>query len=182
MGLDIFINTDNDDALRTPEYFGNEDHFRNSHRVSRSFCDLMCRQNVISGEPELDQVGRIAGVDIEPLYEMERYISQDDAELMIEFSGQTVGEVSRNEMTNISKVITTVSTLIEKLSVIENLPDLLNDNGYDTLGHKEYFGNFNAANNGSYINNNFGQDLRNMNRFLEYAKGKGVGSVYFTYG
>ena len=111
MGLDIFINTDNDDALRTPEYFGNEDHFRNSHRVSRSFCDLMCRQNVISGEPELDQVGRIAGVDIEPLYEMERYISQDDAELMIEFSGQTVGEVSRNEMTNISKVITTVSTL-----------------------------------------------------------------------
>ncbi len=182
MGLDIFIHTDSDDTLRAHEYFDDKDYFRNSHWVSRSFCIFMCRQNVIDGEPELDQVGKITGVDIEPLYEMERYISQDDAELIAELSGQTVDKVSQNEMTNVSKVITTVSMLIEKLSVIDNLPDLLNDNGYDTLGYKEYFGNFNAANNGSYVNNNFGQDLRNMNRFLEYAKSKGAGSVYFSYG
>jgi hypothetical protein len=33
----------------------------------------MCRRDAIEEEPELNQIGRITGVDIAPLYAMERY-------------------------------------------------------------------------------------------------------------
>jgi len=33
-----------------------------------------------------------------------------------------------------------------------------------------------------YLNNNFGQDLRNFKRFVEFAKKRGATTVYFRYG
>jgi len=83
---------------------------------------------------------------------------------------------------NIYKVIDTINLLLNKLSVIDNLPDLLNHGTRDTLNSKVYFANFSIDAGKGYIGNNFGQDLRNFKRFLEYAESQGAKTVYFVYG
>ncbi len=83
---------------------------------------------------------------------------------------------------NIDLVLFTVNSLIEKLRNIDNLHSLLSDNGTDTLNNQYYFSAFNVDPGNRYIGNNFGQDLRNFRRFLEYAKSKGSMGVHFLYG
>ena len=193
MGLDILIRTDKDEQIFTAEYHDpKHDHF-NKHSLSRTFCNFMCRQNVVSGEPELDQIGRIASVDILPIYAMETYGSDSGEEL--EFFLETAEsdeerqrileqakQNKENLKGNLEKVLSTINALIEKLSSIDNLPQLLNANGHDTLDYKNYFTDFNTNKGQGYIDNNFGQDLRNFKRFLEYAKERGATTVYFNYG
>lgn len=193
MGLDIMICFDNNADIYTSEYheerFG---HFQ-KHSLSRTFCNFMCRQNVVSGEPELDQVGRITSVDISPIYQMETYTTENGEELqfflqMAETEEQKQSlikqaEESRNKLKgNIDTVLTTITNLVDRLEKIDDLPGLLTDNGYDTLDNKVYFADFNKDKGEGYIDNNFGRDLRNFRRFLEYAKSKGSTTAYFNYG
>lgn len=160
MGLDILIAVDNMDEVYTPDYHNPVyNHFK-SHNLSRSFSNLMFRQHVVNGEPELDQIGRIASVDITPIYEMEQ--------------PHAVG--------NIETVYETVRTLVSTLSEIQDLPALLQNHGNDTLDYRNYFADFNRENEKSYIANNFGQDLRNFLRFLSFARERGATSVFFQYG
>jgi hypothetical protein len=193
MGLDILIRTDKDDQIFTADYHDPKHDYFNKHSLSRSFCNLMCRQNVVSGEPEFDQIGQITSVNISPIYAMETYGSdsgeeldffletaenQEEKERILEQAGQN----KENLKGNLDKVLSTITALIAKLSSIENLPQLLNDYGHDTLDYKNYFTDFNIDKGRGYIDNNFGQDLRNFKRFLEYAKAKGATMVYFNYG
>jgi hypothetical protein len=153
----------------------------------------MCRPNVISGDTELEQIGKITSVDISPVLAMETYgiDSGEELEFFLE-TAETEEERQKilheaklkkeNLKGNIDKVLKTINSLIEKLSLIENLPDLLNDHGHDTLDNKNYFADFKVDKGQGYIGNNFGQDLRNFKRFLEYAKSKGSIMVYFNYG
>ena len=76
----------------------------------------------------------------------------------------------------------TISSLIEKLSKIEDLNKLLLPTNRDTLDSDDYFSNFNIDKEDSYIRNNFGQDLRNFKRFLEFAKENGAKTVWFMFG
>jgi hypothetical protein len=191
MGLDILIRTDKDDQIFTADYHDpKHDHF-NKHSLSRTFCNFMCRQNVVSGEPELDQIGQITSVDISPIYEMEKNGSTGELESFLEMAGsedekQNILEQARqNEEKlkgNLGKVLSTINALIDKLSSIDNLPQLLNDHGHDTLDYKTYFTDFKSDEGQGYIDNNFGHDLRNFKRFLEYAKERGVTTVFFNYG
>ena len=193
MGLDVLILTDKRDEIFTGDYHNPKFDYFNKHSLSRTFCNLLCRQNVISGEPELDQIGHITSVDISPIYDMETYGSDSGEEL--EFFLETAeSEEERqrildqakqnkeNLKSNIDKVLLTINLLIDKLSVIDNLPKLLNDHGHDTLDCKNYFTDFNIDKGQGYIGNNFGQDLRNFKRFLEFVKDKGATTVYFNYG
>lgn len=188
MGLDILISTDNRDKIHTPEFSANYDNYS----LSRTFCNFMCRQNVTDVEPELDQIGKLAGVDITPLYEMETYGSEsgEDLEFFIEVAAteeekQAIrddAKAAKEKLEgNIYKVTATIDGLINKLSAIDNLPDLLNYGTRDTLNSKVYFANFSVDTGKGYIGNNFGQDLRNFKRFLEYAKSKSAQTVYFIY-
>jgi hypothetical protein len=120
MGLDIFIRTDKDSAIRVPEYYSIQHNYRDRHSLSRFFCNFMWRRNEISGEPELDQIGRMTGVDIQPFYEMETFSFDDDSP-----GSDTDGTMPGKIIENLDKVLTTVNTLIAKLSVIDNLPELL---------------------------------------------------------
>jgi predicted ribosome quality control (RQC) complex YloA/Tae2 family protein len=193
MGLDIFIRTDNNDQIFTAHYDeARHDHLK-KHSLSRTFCNLMCRQNVINGEPELDQIGRITSVDISPIYAMETYAGDNSEELQFfletvesETERQQILEQARQNRQklsgNIDKILSTIDALIDRLSSVENLPELLNDHGHDTLDYKNYFTDFNKDKGQGYVNNNFGQDLRNFKRFLEYAKERGTTTVYFNYG
>jgi hypothetical protein len=193
MGLDITICTDNIEEIYSGDYHDPKFDYFNKHSLSRTFCNLMCRPNVISGDTELEQIGRITSVDISPILAMETYGSDSGEEL--EFFLETAeNEEERQKILdqakqnkenlrgNIDKVLLTINSLIDKLTLINNLPELLNDHGEDTLNNKIYFADFNIDKGQGYIDNNFGQDLRNFKRFLEYAKTKGSTTTYFNYG
>lgn len=193
MGLDIHILTDNHEDIYSDDYHAPENDYFHKHSLSRTFCNFMCRQNVCEGQPELDQIGEITAVDISPIYQMETYGSDTGEELDF-FLETAESEEERQRILdeaqqskeklkgNLDIVLLTINTLIDKLSNIDNLPQLLNNYGYDTLKYDYYFTDFNTDKGEGYIDNNFGQDLRNFKRFLEYAKDKGAATVYFNYG
>jgi hypothetical protein len=158
MGTDIHLKADNNKEILTPGYFSDEilDAFH-KHNLSRTFCNFLCRQYVISGQPELDQIGEITTTDISLFYKMEA------------------------EFVDLETILNTVNSLIAKLQSVENLTEQLDDNGEDTLGNDFYFSDFNVDKGEGYIGNNFGQDLRNFKRYLEYAKTKGTKEVMFEY-
>ena len=193
MGLDILVCFDNNDEIYSNDYHNEKFDYFNKHSLSRTFCDLMCRKDVVSGEPELDQISKITLVDISPIYKMETYGSDNGEELeffleMAETEEQRESIIKQSQASkdklkgNIDTVLATVTNLIDKLSKINNLPKMLTDNGYDTLENEIYFADFNKDKGQGYISNNFGQDLRNFKRFLEYAKAKGSTTTYFNYG
>lgn len=191
MGLDIHLSTDNEEQILTPEYFSDTNDFFNKHNLSRTFCNFMCRPNVVDGEVELEQIGRITNIDISPIKDMEKYWDEENIESQLSFADN---ETERQEImkrinndrksveNNIDKVHKTISDLISKLSNIDNLPTLLSDNGWDSLNNETYFADFNIDKGQGYIGNNFGQDLRNFKRFIEYAKAHGSKTIYFRYG
>jgi hypothetical protein len=189
MGLDIHISTDKDDVLFDGDYFKNEEYYK--HQLSRTFCNFMSRRNVISTEPELDQIGRLTGIDILPLYEMESYPHEEALEFELltadseEEKERILGRAkddARRVQGNLEKTLATVDTLIQKLGQIERLADHLKVPDADVLSVQEYFSDFHTDKGDGYIGNNFGQDLRNFQRFLQFAKSKGVTTVYFVYG
>jgi hypothetical protein len=186
MGLDINIGIDNFEEL----YF-DDTYDRYKFSLSRTFCYLMCRKDVIDHEPELDQIGQLTGINIKPLYEMENYLEEEGLEFFIstaesdEEKQRIISKAEKdkeNLKDNIDKILNLVNNLIDKLNSIENLPSLLKPTNHDTLGNDEYFSDFKKDKGVGYIGNNFGQDLRNFKRFLEFAKSKGRTSVWFNYG
>jgi hypothetical protein len=141
--------------------------------------------------PELEQIGNITGVDIQFFYDMEAYTEEWEINEMLEFeTDNSVKENKRQLMladnqkieNNIDLVVSQLELLIDKLSQIENLPDLLNKTDYDTIGIKAYFSSFNESPGDGYIGNNFGQDLRNLITLIKYAKENGAKTTYFNYG
>ena len=191
MGLDIHISTDNDEVLHPADYHDEKNDYFSKHSLSRTFCNFMCRQDVVNHEPELDQIGKITAVDISPLYEMANYPEQESLEFFLESaqSEKEKEEILNNAaedksklLENIDKVLYTINDLIEKLNTIENLPALLLPTEFDSLGNQEYFADFKIDKGDGYIGNNFGHDLRNFRQFLEYARSRGTKTVWFTYG
>jgi hypothetical protein len=191
MGLDIDIRVNNYDEIFTDDYHDEKNDYFHQHNLSRTFCNFICRQNVISHEAELDQIGRIAGVDISPIYEMENYPDDEGLEFFLEMAESEeekqnilkgAEEDKAKLQSNIDLVLLTVAKLIEKLSPIDNLPSLLLPTDFDTLQNEEYFSEFQIDKGDGYIGNNFGQDLRNFQRFLEFAKANGTTTVWFGYG
>ena len=148
---------------------------------------------MISGEPELDQIGRLTDIDITPIYDMNNY--SDDEQLQFILRHAETDEkrkriidnntANRDKLKgNITPMLLLINNLIEKLSAIKNLPELLQQQpgDPDTLNHNAYFANFDKDTGDGYMDNNLGQDFRNFRRFLVYAKNNGTETVYFTYG
>ncbi|TFF35905.1 hypothetical protein [Mucilaginibacter psychrotolerans] len=191
MGLDISIATNNYEEVYSPDYYDEENNYFSTHNLSRTFCNFICRRNVISHEPELDQIGKLTGVDINPIYSMEDYPVGDGLEFFLE-KAETEEErqailrdaKERKEQLegNIDLVIATISNLIANLAMIKNLPALLQQTDFDSLDNDDYFSDFDIDKGDGYIGNNFGQDLRNFERSLKFAKEKNATTVWFTYG
>lgn len=191
MGLDVFIGVNNREEVFTPEYHSEENDYYSKHRLSRTFCNFICKKNVVDGDPELDQIGKLTGVDINPLYDMEKYWDEENVEMQLsevfseEEKKKSLERIERDNdrlTGNLDKVLLTLDLLIKKLSAIPDLPSRLSDNGYDTLDNANYFSDFTKDIGEGYIGNNFGHDLRNFKRFLEFAKERGTTTVYFVYG
>jgi len=151
----------------------------------------MCRKDIINGEPELDQIGKLVNVDISCFYKMEKHwdkwyvedhlLREKSEAAKTEFL-KRVKEDNESIQGNISIVKFTVDNLIEKLTLFQNLEKELHDSGHDTLGNQYYFSNFSTDTGDGYIGNNLGQDLRNFQKFLDFAKKKGATTVWFDYG
>ncbi|MBL1231372.1 MAG: hypothetical protein COA31_001495 [Flavobacteriales bacterium] len=188
MGLDIHIRANNYEKLYLDDYYDEKKDYFNKHSLSRTFCNLMCRQNVVNHEPELDQIGKITGVDISPIYEMQSYPEEEVLEFYLETADtedekQNILKKAEEDKAklqgNIDKVLRSISELIEKLNCIDNLPTLLLPTDFDSLGNEEYFSSFKVDKGEGYIGNNFGQDLRNFKKFLEFAKDREATRVWF---
>ena len=191
MGLDIIVYFANNDLVYSSVYDDPALDSNPKYRLSRTFCYLMCRKDVVSGKPELDQIGKLTSIDISTIYQMETFTSNEEIEFFLEEAEteqqkekiRTLAQAGNDKIKgNIDKILMTITNLIDKLSQIDDLPELLTDNDYDTLDNKIYFADFNKDKAQGYIENNFGQDLRNLKRILEYAKAKGSTTVYFNYG
>ncbi|WP_375562455.1 hypothetical protein ACE193_07880 [Bernardetia sp. OM2101] len=182
MGLDIDIVTDNYQEIE--EIYSGD--FFHKHSLSRQFCNLMFREASVGHEAELDQIGKITNVDISIIYQIMGYPDEESLEFELglaktEEEKQKIlsnAEEARAKLkNNLDKVLQIVTSLIEKLSKLENLNKLLLPTAYDMLDAEYYFSDFNTDKGDGYIGNNFGQDLRNFKRFLEFAKENGAKTV-----
>lgn len=193
MGLDITICVTNPDEVFTGDYADPQYEGWEQHSLSRAFCNFMRRRHDVDSEREFDQIGRITMVDIEPIYAMELTKSEESPELDYQLymaqSQEEKQNICEQDMLkkqrlagNIEMVLATINALIDKLSVLPNLSDLLNYNEKMTGFYEYYFNEFNIDKGDGYLFNNFGQDLRNFKRFLEFAKSRGTAIVYFDYG
>jgi hypothetical protein len=187
MGLDISLRTSNQEF---DDFVFSRDNYFKAYSLSRDFCHLMCRRDVIIGPTELDQIGVLTAIDIEPLFlmntytpidEFEEYSSLLDAE-ELDAERKKVITTNRTLEGNLPLVFETVSQLILKLSQIKHLGEQLSYHEQDRYWIQSYFSNFNANPGNGYIGNNFGQDLRNFKAYLELAENYGEHCVYFTYG
>jgi hypothetical protein len=185
MGLDIFLSTTNHDDLYQEE---EPLDYLPIHSLSRSFCNLMMRRHTMDAgeESELEQVGRLAQVDVAPLYAMETYPEEMESDWRVESAaseGERQAILHHLEMDkanlegNLETVRATVEALLDRLSVLPALATHLTS----SWEQEAYFSDFTQDPGDGYIDNNLGQDLRNFKRFLEYAKAHGSTTVYFRY-
>ncbi|GGF16592.1 hypothetical protein [Flavobacterium limi] len=189
MGLDISINFDNQENLYLLDEF---EKIQEEVNLSRTFCNFMCRREVVEDcRPELDQIGELTGADITFLYNMQEYTEEWEIDEMLEFEDdedekkrlkQSMLKKNTEVENNIEEVKLKLSLLIEKLGQIENLEQKLDKTNYDTLGIKKYFSNFNNNPGDGYIDNNLGQDLRNLYSLLNFGLKNGSKTIFFNYG
>lgn len=186
MGLDITVTADNQLVLMEIDKVS---RVLDSTDLSRTFCNFMCRENlVLETKPELDQIGEITGVDIQFLYEMFHYTDEFEMmELLENWHGDDesyskmknkILEVNLAAENNISRVQDGLKALIDRLSQIKDLPMKLESTKDDTIGINTYFRDFNKDLGDGYIGNNFGQDLRNLLRFVEFGIANGSKTIY----
>jgi hypothetical protein len=185
MGMDLDIRSDKEDQIKTDEYL---DRFFNEHSLSRTFCNILDEEDV-DGESELRQVGKITGADISPIFQMANYINED---LEFNLDGTESKEERQrilysnsspkgNLNGNIDRVLRSLSELIEKTRSINNLAVLLEARKDGRLDIQSYFADFNIDKGDGYIGNNFGQDLRNFKKAVEFMKAQGAITVYFGF-
>ncbi len=189
MGLDVLVITDNYEQLGDEE----SDNYFEQHSLSRTFCNFTLRENSIANgsPPELEQIGHLTGVDISPLAQMSEYPEEEYLEFRLSVAESAADqqallakyEADKAAFTgNLPAVLATVQQLLERLAHVDNLPSLLNAHGNDILGYEYYFADFLVDKGKGYIGNNFGQDLRNLERFLQFAQSHGATTAWFSYG
>jgi hypothetical protein len=162
--------------------------------LSRRFCDLMARREFIhqQGKSELDQISLITDTNLQPIYDMwcydydnsalESLLSIADSEEEKQALIQEYRTKKDKINANIAQVELTIDGLIQQLMKIPNLANLIEKPAdYEHPIPDEYFFNFSTDTGDGYLDNNFGQDLRNFRRFLEYAKEHGGKTVFLYY-
>lgn len=189
--MDIMIRTDKDEEVDRALRKVDKSSLSDEYSLSRTFCNFMCRRNAVEHEPELDQIGRIYGIDIQTLYLMEEYPDEEGLEFELEYAMDDAHrerilqrlEEQRNETSgNLENVLSFLEQLITRLSQVPNLAEVLESADFDTPYGNNYFADFNKEQTESYPLNNFGQDLRNIQRYLTLSKEYGATTAWFEYG
>jgi hypothetical protein len=160
--------------------------------LSQHFCDLLGQRHMEDIEaPLLDQVGAIADVDISPLNEMIDYLSPDDVASLLRYDRdeearaktRLAGEDAQAAVAqNLPRVRATLATLLEHLVLVPDLFHRLVPDDYGMFDYEAYFSDFQLDTSAETGDQNFGEDLRNLKRFLDYAHSKGTHTVFFAFG
>src|SRR5262249_19613477 len=153
MGMDIDLWVNNYKEVITPEFFkATTKEGKNPYKLSRSFFHFMNRWSVVPENPYLDQIGRITSVDIQLLYDMEKYWDEPHEKVQLTFAETEQQQEEIRERIqadrkkvegNIDLVTKTINNLIDKLSQIDNLPQLLDKGGEPSYEGDNYFSDFN---------------------------------------
>jgi len=158
--------------------------------LSRQFCYLQFRQDVVSHETEMRQIAKLTQVDILDIEKMSWYLRDEEMENQLIFYNskeekenfkEKVKKTNEEVIGNLEKVKNIVNTLIYKLSQIDDLPDKLIKTNSDSMNNKRYFSKFNDNLGDGYIGNNFGQDLRNLLKLIKFAESLGEETIFFEY-
>ncbi|QHT68870.1 hypothetical protein GXP67_20560 [Rhodocytophaga rosea] len=190
MGLDIRVVADiPSDLFYTDEYF---DKHLKEFSLSRTFCNLYFTYQNYLDNSEFIQISKIIGVDFTPLLKMASYPSPEYIEAMLEIEAKTEEEKTQllknfereklESKQSIADIKVLLRQLHQKLERIENLQDLIKYNEYHKERFYRYFEDFVIDVGDGYIGNNFGQDVRNFIKILEYSEKQGAQNVYFDFG
>jgi hypothetical protein len=184
MGLDVLLAANNQAVLDAGDY--EPAH----HRLSRTFGLLLDRRYESSGVSELEQIGQLTGLDIAPLYAMAEYLLPEDEQALLEAEEEEAAHLALQQRFataaaaragNLARVTDLVHALLHQVVQLEDLPAQLLPAAPDTLHNASYFAHFSAPTHNGY-ENSFGQDLRNFQHFLTYAKSKGSETIFFVFG
>lgn len=180
MGLDIGLSIVDSETF-CPDYCDDVDY--RQHHLSRTFCTLMCRLD--DKKSEFAQLSQLVSVDIQPLRDMREYSNEylfEDHDSEVERQEMLAQlKVAKRKITdNLDKVTRIIDTLIQFLSVTDDIPRLIEEH-VEFRNWKRYFSDFMLDTANERYDNNFGQDLRNFRRFLEYARSCGGKSVSFSF-
>lgn len=152
--------------------------------LSDLFNDLILRRELVGDFAELDQIGKITGIDVEPLYAMSFYwdktaeeehlaIFREEADKAKQL--EIIQTTNKSLLNNIEIVYQTVLLLEGKLAEINHLETLIaysNDGFFD----QKYF-----TKSSKETPNNFFSDLQKMKEFLEFAQSLDGNTVYFKF-
>ncbi len=187
MGLDISLCADNQEVLEDAQ-----PNFWRLYGLSRTFCNLLSKREAWGRPAELDQLGALTGVDIQPLYEMENYPTDQVVQWELEEAEteeerhqvlQEIDVAKERLRGNIDRVQATIEGLLSRLASYDDLPRRLDPGLQDTLQNAVYFASFlQEADAGPIDYHNFGQDLRTIQRFLALARVHSSHTVYFQVG
>jgi hypothetical protein len=167
MGMDAYLLATNQEQLYAVMQSGQPVQ---RYSLSRTFSHFMSRQHVTSSDPELNQIGALTGVDIQPLYQMEAYRDQVVLEWELEQAEsneerrqikQKIKAANAALAGNVDCVLATVEALLHKLAPIYNLPNRLDAGRRDTLYNSIYFAAFlrevaEGQDDSSYLDHDFG--------------------------
>lgn len=153
--------------------------------LSDMFNDLILRREFLYEHAELDQIGKIIDVDVEPIYAMSFYWDKAaEAESLSALNDEAgkakqqaiIQTINESLIGNLDLVLQTVVYMEDKLAGIDNLEELIiqsNDGFFDNHTYfkksvKEYECNILA-------------DIKKMKEFLVFAKSLGADTSYFKF-
>lgn len=189
MGVDVGLSV-RDSIVKENESLEAE-LYSSKFNLSRTFGYLLCRKDVVSDEPELDQICRKLGIDVRPIHQMQEHCSDwiiEETLMSFEFEMEKATFLKNIESMhaklegNIKAVSNIIDSLLGKLSQIERITDLLDPTYDDTVSRETYFQNFTNYSETSNVVNHFGQDIFNFKRFIDFAKSKNYKTVVLEFG
>ncbi|ASS49110.1 MAG: hypothetical protein A3D31_04730 [Candidatus Fluviicola riflensis] len=153
--------------------------------LSNMFCDLMLRRDLVFEMAELDQIGQITGINVEPLYDMTFYWDKTaEAEHLSYCATESdkakqlaIIQTSNEKLIhNIDRVHETVISLENALNAIENLEEQIVDSNDGFFNDLRYF----AKTNDGYSDTIY-SDIKKMSEFLVFVKSLDGDTTYFKF-
>jgi len=192
MGLDVRVETKEfylwqylDEQGKSSEESESLEH---SFHLSRNFCVLLSFDGMI--HPAFYRLEAFTGLDLSPIEDMLSYSDKEELDEYLEFAYENEDErqqlrndadqARENLEGNLGKVLQTVIELIESLTKIGDFAESILKPG--SWFNKTYFEVSKEDIEAQNIINNFGQDLRNFKRYLEFLKSLGKDTVWFSFG
>lgn len=153
--------------------------------LSDTFQDLILRRELVYELAELDQIGKLIDVNVEPIYAMSFYWDKAaEAESLSVFTNEAdkakqLAIIQTNNeglINNLDMVSQTIDLMEDKLEAIDKLEEQLVQSNDGFFDNHTYF-----MKSGKEYENNFFADIEKVKAFLAFAKSLGADTCYFKF-